>query len=193
MIGESGSIAPIVDAKWVFDNQSATTITETNQLPFDADGSFWLGKDGDQNEFFVVDLGQAWSIDNIRLFNSHNSTYDDRWVGDFIISGANSVTPIISGETGASGYDLTGSITQLVSGTLTRQFAVNDPIEPQNFTPSTAAAFRYLRFETLAGNSGSSQALNEMMVFGSPLPEPSTYALIAAGVGVLLLRKRRAL
>ena len=47
--------------------------------------TYWAGTNG-QNAYFVMDLGQEYSIFQNRMKNTNNGTYGDRWTEDFKIS-----------------------------------------------------------------------------------------------------------
>lgn len=183
----------------VFDNQLAAAIPEPNQNPGDADGGYWLGKEGDFNEFIVVDLGATTTISSFDIFNTHNANNDDRGTRDFQIFGANAIAPIASGETGAGGFDLSGPTDLLVSSTLAFQTSVNDPIEPQNFASLSSTGVRYLRFNAVNQYGNVGLGLNELKVFDASTPpvaapEPTTLGLLGLGalpVGLAAIRRRR--
>jgi hypothetical protein len=193
VIGGSGSFGPNFfntgpfSAGFVFDNQSALVIPEPNQFAADADGGYWLGKEGDVTEFFVVDLGSVLPIISVDVYNTHNAFYNDRGTRDFQIFGSNTIAPLVSGEPGAGGFDLVAP-TLLTSGTLLFQTFQDDPIEPQTFTTGSGN-FRYLRFQTLNENPPggvggfSGVGLNELKVFSNAqptaAPEAGTLGLLA--------------
>ena len=187
-------------AGFVFDNQLAVTIPEPDQAFGDLNGGYWLGKDFDFNEFFVVDMVGFVSIDRFEIFNTHNAFFNDRGTRDFQIYGSNQIAALAPGETGAGGFDLANP-TLLVNSTLTPyQTLTNDPIEPQSFTPTSNLPYRYLRFNALSQypTSGSlGVGINELKVFGTiaAVPEPGTVALAFSGLlpiaGVLLRRRKQ--
>ena len=167
VIGGSGSFymntwntsADQFNALHVVDNQSATgSIYE----PFG--NVYWLGKELDYEEYFVVDLGAAYNLESVTLFNTHNGGFFDRATGNFEIYVSNAVVPNGSAETGAGGMDLSGA-TLAISGTLTMP---GDPITPQSFAFPQGTSARYLRFNTLDGAPGATHGvgLDEIQVFG---------------------------
>jgi len=175
------------NATLVADFQGATTgINEPDQNPGDADGGFWLGKEGGVVEDFVLDLGAQTQLGSVNLFNTHNGNFNDRATGAFEIFGSNTVEARPTTETGAGGVDLVTPVS-VGSGTLAFQPRENDPIEPQTF-PLTGN-FRYLRFNTLGPAVGvPNVGLNEIQVF--QVPEPAALTLLGAA-GLLALRRRR--
>src|SRR5688572_32998920 len=59
-------------------NQQAGSISEPSQ------SGYWLNPDnGPANAYIVVDLGAAYRIDSLELFNTHNAGFNDRGTGDF--------------------------------------------------------------------------------------------------------------
>jgi hypothetical protein len=192
VIGGSGSFGPNFfnsgpfAAGNVFDNQAALTIPEDDQFAGDADGGYWLGKEGDTPEFFVVDLGAAFPVTSVDLYNTHNAFYNDRGTLNFQIFGSNTIAPLVSGEPGSGGFDLVAP-TLLTSGTLIFETLANDPLDPQTFALA-GGTFQYLRFESLTAAPGaggfSGVGLNEMKVFArqdavAAAPEAGTLALLA--------------
>ena len=155
------------------------------------DYSYWINPDnGPANAYIVIDLGAAYQVTSIVLFNTHNGWANDRGTGAFQIEAGNSV-----GATGA-GYDITGALSTILSGSLTADSNSNYYLTPQSFTVSAPGAYRYLRFEPL-GQAVSSRpccganvyGLNEIRIF-SDVPEPATW--LTAVPLLALLWKRRA-
>ena len=108
----------------VVDNQNATgSINET------FGNGYWLGKDVDFQEYFIVDLGAVYNLESVNLFNTHNGPAFDRASGDFQIYVSNAVIPNTSPETGAGGMDLSDA-TLAIGGMLTMP---DNPILAQTF------------------------------------------------------------
>lgn len=174
----------------VFNNQTGT-VSEATQT------GYWLGKEGDAQEYFVVDLGSSVSLSSIQLFNTHNGPVNDRATLGYQIFASNSVATVTSTETGQGGFNLSSAVS-LGSGSLAFQSSANDPIEAELFTPNTGTAYRYLRFNTLSfqaanGVTPLGVGLSEMRVFSaSAAPEPGSIALLlTAGVPVVGIVRRR--
>jgi PEP-CTERM motif-containing protein len=156
---------------------------------------YWLGPNNASTGYFVLDLGAAYNIGSVQLFNTGNAQFQDRGTGNFTISASNSIVFI-----GSNGMDLV-SPTQIVSGSLTPQSAAAF-LTPDSFTAGSSGPFRYLRFDALSiGAIGSfgfnGVGLNEIRVFeaAATTPEPSTFIVLAAvgGIGYRLRRKLSAL
>jgi hypothetical protein len=183
---DSGSF----NATNILDDQSGTVDDVFGQ-------TYWLNPDnGPANAYIVIDLGAAYRIGSIELFNTHNSGFNDRGTGNFQIRGANSVTP-----NGANGMQVSGPTTVLVSSTLAAISSANDPIEGETFNVSNTNQFRYIVFEplTVATSGGSccganNYGLNELRVFdASAVPEPGTLSTIGAvGLAIVWRSRRRA-
>ena len=163
-------------AIYVADNQFEDEIEEPDQSGEDDNGGFWLGKEGDEEESFVLDLGQSYTIDEIQLYNTHNATFDDRATFGYEIYGSNEVTDfeVVDDELGVGGDDLIDP--QLMSeGELELVYFDEDPIPPQAAPIANSGPFRYLRFSTLGPFheddivlAQRSVGINEIKVFGSP-------------------------
>ena len=176
----------------------ATNVLDTQSGDVSEPGSgYWLNNDvagaNDQDAFIVIDLGQAYQLGEIQLYNTHNTQFNDRGTGDFTITGANDIAPAAAGSYGS---DIVGG-TQIVAGTLTGVTQANDPIDPQSFNVTDTTAYRYLRFdaETVASGGApccgaNNYGLNEIRVF--QVPEPAGLGLLALGGLGLLARRRRA-
>jgi hypothetical protein len=161
--------------------------------------SYWLNNDvapeNDQDAFIVIDLGQAYTLTQVELFNTHNRQFNDRGTGDFTITGSNTIAPAGAGS-GSGGSDIVGG-TLLVSGTLAPATLAADPIDAQAFAVTDPGSYRYLRFdaETVAAGGNpccgpNNYGLSEIRVF---IPEPGTLGLMALGALGLLARRRRRL
>jgi hypothetical protein len=74
VIGSSGAFDNRFLAKYVLDNQTGS-ITETEQNANDVNGGYWLqsvAPGANTVSWFTIDLGSAFNIDFIELFNTHN-------------------------------------------------------------------------------------------------------------------------
>lgn len=153
--------------------------------------NYWLGRQAALNQYFVLDLGQAYSLAQIELFNTHNNVIDDRGTQNFTIYAANA-TFLVSAS---AGYNLSGA-TQILSGTLLREYTASDPLDAQTYTSANglnaATAYRYLRFTAVDFYGVQGGGLNEIRIYA--VPEPSTWALAlgaCAGIAVMWLRRRQ--
>ena len=168
-----------------------------------ADDSYWLGpqRTGPNPtpsagaavplSYFVIDLGAAYKITHIELFNTSNGHAQDRGTGQFTVQASNSLV-----SAGALGSDLASPVT-LVSGTLLvgNHTAVpgQQPVVAQPFLSSDpTTAYRYLRFDALTSISpnlaNNGAGLDEIRVF---VPEPVGLSLLALAPFALLRRSSR--
>ena len=195
VIGGSGSFGGsyVITTPWnfpgapggnVFDSQGPGPKFESPQTT----GSAWLGNDSDYDEFIVIDLDGSYDLTAIDIFNSHNGTWNDRWVNTFSITGANAVAAPGSCETGAGtcGLDLFGLTSLLVSGTLLFDA---DPITAQTYLVSPTQSFHYLRFDGHSG-SGIGTGINELHIHGT-VPEPSGLMLLGSTIVAFARMRRR--
>jgi hypothetical protein len=187
VIGSSGSRSGESVASNIFDQQVGT--------PTDVAGNFWLSPNEPNplGAFITIDLGQAYRLDSISLFNTHNDFFYNRGTGQFQILGGNTVVDL-----GGSNFQLTGTTSTLISGSLSAVWTSNPP-EVQ-FQVTDPGSYRYLAFQPLTVASANppptptSFGLNEMRVVVSAVPEASTSAMMLAGVAVvgwLAARRRR--
>jgi hypothetical protein len=186
VIGASGSFSSSFLAGLIFNQQTGTVS--------DVRGNYWLNPDntGSNPVFITIDLGAAYPIDSISLFNTHNDSFYDRGTGNFTLRAGNSVTNL-----GAGNFRLSGSTTTLVSGALAL-VAAEIPSEVV-FDVTDQAFYRYLSFEPSStatlfnAASPTAYGLNEMRVVVSAVPEASTSAMMLAGVAVVgwLAARRR--
>ena len=133
----------------VVDNQSAFLIDEPDQNSGDANGGFWLGREGDEEEFLVLDLGRQYVVGGIELFQTHDAALNDRSTNGYEIYGGTAVAPIDSpDEPQAGGMNLLDPVL-VASGSLPRQTSKYDPIEPLPVKLQELSCIRYLRFNTV--------------------------------------------
>jgi hypothetical protein len=159
--------------------------------------TYWLWPDNNANPAFItIDLGAAYRLGELELFNTRNQGFGDRGTKDFTIAGGNSVTAF------AGGLRLSGLQTTLVTGVLDPAFAINN-IPGQSFNVSSSATFRYLEFRPTSARgpastiSFSAYGLNELRVYEheatGAIPEPATWAMMILGFGAAgsAIRSRR--
>lgn len=160
--------------------------------------NYWIGPDGLASSYFVIDLGAAYEIGEIVLFNTHNWESMDRSTKDFRIQASNSVSFIDR----TTGYNLVSGVT-ILSGVL--PFSSDNPPAANHYTSADGLAtggnaYRYVSFifdsyRGIDDSTGHSGGLHEIRVVA--VPEPSTTALGCIGALALLLlrglhRHRRA-
>jgi len=172
-------------------NQQTGAVNVTTQQ-----GNVWFGTDlagaGPLNRWITIDLGAAYSLSHIEVFNSNQS---DRGTGEIILYGANAV------EVDAdpfNGYTLTSPTLLINNASLTYVAGVN-PIAGNIHTVGNQSAFRYLQIWTLSyANtplSPTGTGLSELRVFEfvpTPVPEPGTWAaaaFLAGSAAFVRLRK----
>lgn len=126
--------------------------------------SYWLGRERTRNEYFTVDLGQVFTLEEIGLRNTHNTQFNDRGTKDFILLGAQ--------ELDASNQ-LVNPV-EVLRGTLAT-VSGQTPIPLESFTSASGLAtadVRYLKFIAsnyyFGANSGGS-GLNDLLVYGRPI------------------------
>lgn len=138
-------------------------------VPFD--WSFWLTPQN-TGGFFTVDLGELYSLSSFVLQNTHNRGYNDRGTRDYTISlsadGTN-FSPVVIGTL----EFFTSSVSTIPTVTV-------------NIDPSIA---RYVRF-TANTWYGSSAGLNEIEVYGQPVPTPAAAVVLALGALTTSRRRR---
>lgn len=148
--------------------------------------SYWLGRENCADEFFTVDLGELTNVNEVVLQNSHNTQFNDRGTGEFAIYGSatvdgsnNLVNPVL-----------------IIAGELTNASGTIVIPEDHFLVDPSAPPVRYLEFHALtylssATNGGA--GLNEFEVYGTVVPEPSTWSLAVIGSALVgwTWRRRR--
>lgn len=174
-------------------NATQVLDAQTGPVTEPVQNGYWLNPDGGPADgYIVINLGAPYPIAQIDLFNTHNSSYNDRGTGNFTITGANAVT-----DTGGGNYDLSGPTTLLLSNTLVAQNG--DPIADQSFAVTTGGTYQYIRFDALSvaaitnGGAGccgaNNYGLNEIRVL---TPEPASVALFGlSAVGLFAVARCR--
>ena len=118
--------------------------------------SYWLGRDGVANQWFVLDLGQPVAMKQILLRNTHNTQNNDRGTLNFRMFASNSV----------DGSNQLVSPTQILTGALP-SVASQSPIIASSYGTQnglTATTARYLKFESLTATNNHA-GLNEIEVY----------------------------
>jgi hypothetical protein len=124
-----------------------------------ARSSYWLGRELTEEEYFTIDLGDVFTIEEIDLRNTHNKGYNDRGTDEFVIFGALDV----------DGNNQLVDPFPIVSGNLT-DVSNQAPITADEFTVDNGLQVsdaRYLQFMAITYHEGKSSAgLNEIEVYG---------------------------
>lgn len=178
VIGNSGAYGANFLADNILDQQSGTVT--------DISTNYWLNPDntGSAQVFITVDLGAAYTLDYVQLFNTHNGPWNDRGTGNFTLLGANAVTNL-----GGGNFRISGPTTTLVTGTLTALSGGDPP--GVTFDVVDPGAYRYLSFQptsvasAITPPSPTAYGLNEMRVFITAVPEPATWVMWAAGLAAI--------
>lgn len=179
VIGSSGSYSASFAANNILDEQLGAVT--------DVSGStYWLNPDntGGASVFITIDLGQAYVVSSLDLFNTHNAQWFDRGTGAFSILAGNAVADV-----GGGTFALTGPVTTLASGVLVA--AVTNAPLAQSFAVSDIGSYRYLSFRPTGASALNTPAgptaygLNELRVFASPVPELSQWEFLLIGAAVV--------
>lgn len=159
----------------VIDNSSSDVFAST----------YWLGSQGVNNEFFVLDLGGHFDIEEIQLKNTHNAIFNDSGTQNFRIFGAQEVDGL---NNLINPYLIVQGV---LSDTAGQNIILADIFNAGNGLNEQSA--RFLRFEALDFRAGDVRVgLNEILVFGDvTIPEPATAALGLLGLAGLMMRRRR--
>jgi hypothetical protein len=178
-----------IGGTWNSEPYGATNIFDQQVgAVYDNIGNYWLCGGACSPAFITIDLGAAYQITSIDLFNSHNDGSGDRGTGNFYFVAGNSVLY----DNVTAGDVLTGATNTILTGTLTASPA--DPITRETFAVSDTGFYRYLEFHATSGASWARTgmpALNEIRLFGSPIPEPAPFGLIGFSLTACLLATRR--
>ncbi len=121
---------------------------------------YWLGREQTLDEYFTLDLGDAYDIDRIDLYNTHNRQYNDRGTDEFVIFGALEVDA--SNQLIAPFPVLSGNLSDV-------SFEPDIPVDSYGPGDGLAAATaRYLQFQALSSIYGNGNVgLNEIEVYSS--------------------------
>lgn len=133
-----------------------------------ANWSFWLAAQGkNAGEWVQVDLGDNYQLSNITLFDTHNRWYNDRGTEAFTLS--------VSAD---------GANFSTIAST---SFTSSQWLNQTALSIDTSAVGRYVRFNVVSGFGGQGAGLAEMSIAGSiaAVPEPETYAMFLAGLGLM--------
>ena len=128
--------------------------------------NYWLGRQGRIGEYFTLDLGQNFQIEEIHLRNTHNTQHNDRgtaefeiWASQSIDSNKQPVTPV-----------------RILTGTLTDASGMS-PLPTDKFTSADGLVVtnaRYLKFVAVtANNAGNNVGLNEIEVYAPTFSGPN--------------------
>ena len=130
----------------------------------------------------IFNLGDTYSLNGLRLWNYaetyHGATYNDRGVKDFTLSFSTN-----GGNTFSNVQNFTAAIGGGVGGLLENRSAA----QAFNFSSISANA---VKFE-ITSSQGSDYSSGIAALRFTAIPEPSTYAMLLAGMGSLILAFRR--
>ena len=176
---------------------SATRIAD-GVMAEDGEFNMWLVGAGSQNSAgentVTIDLGAEYDISRIDLYNTHNRRFNNFGTDSFRIDASNSVAKVNDDVD----MDLSGTITTILTGNLSSTadespITTVDSFGGGSITPHDHV--RYLRFAAISGiveGNPDGRGLNEIQVWGTVIPEPSTLVLAALSLlGVLGFTRRR--
>ena len=153
----------------------------------------WLTDTADADPEVAFDLGSVHIITDVHIWN-----YNEFDLANFDVRGVDGVD--IYGST----TSITGPWALMGSGSINVGIATSDIGEPvQNF--ALTGNVRYIRFDIAsshsggtydpdlggAGNSGDFVGLSAVKFSAAIIPEPSSFSLLAAAMGLLSLRMSR--
>jgi hypothetical protein len=121
--------------------------------------SYWLGREQTQEEYFTLDLGDVYTIEEIDLRNTHNDQFNDRGTDEFAIVGALEV----------DGQNRLVAPFTILSGNLS-DVSGQTPIDADVFTADNGLLVsdaRYIQFLAISYLDGKvSSGLNEIEIYG---------------------------
>jgi hypothetical protein len=174
-IGKNVTGGPIYDDRFPI---SSVNDGKFNDTPYDINSekySYWITPNNTLGAF-IIDLGSVDKVTYFEIQNTRNRIYGDRGGEDFKIY-----------------LSLDNTIyTAAVNGTLNQITIAWGAAYPlQSFNLATPINARYVKFDLL-NYYGSSGGINELSVYGSPVPVPPTVLLFGSGfVGLIGLRMFR--
>lgn len=160
----------------------------------EARNNYWLGPDGVTTSYFVLDLGAAFKLGQIDLFNTHNWESLDRSTNAFQIAASNNVSFVNA----TLGFNVVSGVS-ILSGTLPFTTAAAPPANTftsSNGLTSGDVAYRYISFTFSSyvgvdNSAGQGGGLHEIRI--TAIPEPGTTAFLAgfAALSFVILRVKR--
>ena len=169
-----GGSASLNDGGFLWDSTDAeqgegfngTNITDGDKSEDGIDSMWLVNTVGIDPAYLVIDLGDAYDIDEIKLFNAHNRNANNFGTDDFRIDASNAVVD----TGGPADFDLSGTVETILTGNLS-DTSGEDPISTADsftsITPHSEGSVRYLKFVALSGIYGNNdlRGLNEIEVF----------------------------
>ena len=145
---------------------NGSNITDGDKSEDGIDSMWLVNAGGIDPAYLVIDLGDTYDIDEIKLFNAHNRNANNFGTDDFRIDASNAVV-----DTGSpADFDLSGTVETILTGNLS-DTSGEDPISTADsftsITPHSEGSVRYLKFVALSGIYGNNdlRGLNEIEVF----------------------------
>lgn len=158
--------------------------------------NYWI--EGGSSGYVTIDLGAAYVINSIDLFNTHNYIYNNFSTNAFSVSAGNSLAA------GPNSPEIGSGSNVIASGNLTQSSSSSQYIVPDSFSSiDQANLYRYIQFNALSYFSGDiGIGLNELRVFVSSAPtssasvnEPASVTMIGLPllmvIGLTLRRFRK--
>lgn len=165
-----------------------------------AQNTDWMADNPDQvATWLIIDLGETYNLETISIWNFNPGTTSSTYIG------RSSKTVDIYTSTSGVGNNSNNNNSSFDSAgwtTLETGFGLtinpgNAPVAAPNGLLTggdlTGVQARYVAIAVTATNTGArleKAALGEVQFFGTPVPEPSSLALLAAG-GLMMIKRRR--
>lgn len=176
-------------ASSVIDGYAAIHSTSFLTDGYYGNGASWVAGWNSGPSWIKLDLGSTKSINSVIFGRDRLGYFNDRDPGSFSIAVATADNSFSMGNASNDGAEYATVFSSSAFGsTYNGSLSLNDSLQ----ATFDAASARYIKISFNNSGFNGGVAVDEVQVYGvAPIPEPETYAMLLAGLGIMGTVARR--